>query len=83
MVLTNGKRVHEQVNRVLDQHKGLDQTNISVINKKIEDALFPRYREVNDIIYNEFRKFSYEKEIPRRQMKRRFQLLETQMRKHF
>ena len=46
MVEKHNKMIKEEVNKVLEQHGGFDQTNITVIKSKIDNVLHPRIQEV-------------------------------------
>ena len=42
MVANYEKIINDEVDKVLKQHGGFDQTNINVIKSKIDDVIYPR-----------------------------------------
>ena len=69
--------VSTEAKKILDQHKGFDQTSFTVIKIKIDNALQPKIKDVKFKLEDQFNKFVDEKGIRPQIKTKRMDYLET------
>ncbi len=74
--------VEAEVRRVLDHYGGYDQTNVTIIKNKIDDALNPRMKEIEEKILDLFKRYSDDKGVQTNIKRKRLDQLSAQIRQH-